>query len=61
MIEKFGVVLKDSARTVVTFGVVAVASWLVLTAVPVPEWYITITSSIVAFWFGTKSNNGNGH
>ena len=53
--SRFLQLLRGSVRPVVTVGVLVIASWLIMLARVVPDWYQTLVVGIVMFWFGQRS------
>jgi len=46
--------LKSAIRPVITVSLVWGALGMLYLNLVIPEWYITLTVSVVSFWFGTR-------
>ena len=53
-LEKLEGFARTVVRPVVTLALVAVASLMVLRALPLAEWYQTMVVAVVSFWFGSR-------
>ena len=52
--------IRSLVRPLSTVGLLAVASFMILRAATVPDWYQTLVVSALAYWFGSRTTNGHG-
>ena len=49
-----------SVRSIIAIVCLFICGMMIVSQNEVPEWFVSMTSMVVAFYFGGKSINGNG-
>lgn len=55
-LERLEALARTIVRPAVTLILVVVASWMVMGAKPIPDWYMGLVISLTSYWFGSRSN-----